>query len=340
VIALIFFVLLKATALLVPHIGLVEGLSEPVVEYLKISSWSIFGVCLYFALKEFLQAYEIVIFPNVLSILGIFVNFAICWVLTFGLGPIPAFGIAGLAFGALITRTLEGAVLLVYCIPFIKGKSEKGHSYVKDLLKTGYPMALALFIEFLGFNITAVLVGKFSTVYAAAHNIILTILGVAYMLPLSLLNATAIKIGYANGERNLADIKRYYFAALALATVLAFLTILVYLFFAPQLIGIFTQDAEVIAAALSVVLLVVCFTFFDGFQCAASGALRGLKKTKPIMLAVTISYMLIGLPIGCILAFKYGIVLVGFWVGITTAVIVASIASTVILVREIKKYEN
>ena len=58
-----------------------------------------------------------------------------------------------------------------------------------------------MFFEFLGFNITAVLVGKFTAVYAACHNIIVTLTGTTYMIPLSISNAAAIKVGFANGEK-------------------------------------------------------------------------------------------------------------------------------------------
>ncbi|GBF22604.1 putative multidrug resistance protein NorM (Na(+)/drug antiporter [Candidatus Gastranaerophilus sp. (ex Termes propinquus)] len=339
VLAAVFFVLIRLATLCVPYIGLAPELNEPVVQFLNIGSFSIFGVCLYFSLKEFLQAYEIVVFANALSIIGIFVNFGLCFLLVFGFLAIPPMGIEGIAWSNLIVRVLEGIALLIYCIPFLKGKNRKYHLYLKELLKTGYPISLAVFAEFFGFNITAVLVGKFSSVYTAAHNVILTITAASYMIPFSISNAMAIKVGYANGERNLQDVKRYALAGTLLIFGVMFLTMFVYLFFTRQLMGIFTDDQAVIAVGVPLAVIVICFLFFDGLQCACAGALKGLKETRPIMYTMVGAFIFIGLPIGCVLAFRYNIVLQGFWIGLAVALFFASVVSSIFLLRKIRKLD-
>lgn len=336
-VGLVFCVLIWLIIPTVPYMGLAENLSYYVVEYLQISSWGTFAGLLFVAFKEFLQAYEIVVFPNLIVIGAIFLNVFLNVVLVFGYMGFPELGVKGLAIASLIVRWLMALILFIYCLPFLRGKTSKYKSYIKDLIKTGWPISLAMFFEFLGFNITAVLVGKFSSVYAACHNIIVTMTGATYMVPLSISNAAAIKVGFANGEKNIEDIKKYTAAGYILIIGYMLSNMVLYGVFPNQLLKIFTKDSVVIQTCLPVFSIVLCFLLFDGMQCACAGALKGLKETKPIMWTMAFAYPFVSIPIGCILAFHYNIVLNGFWIGLACGIFVASIISNTILLRKIKK---
>ena len=339
-IGFIFFVLIRLIIFAVPYMGLAENLSYYVVEYLEISSWGTFAGLLFVAFKEFLQAYEIVIFPNLIVIAAIFLNVFLNIVFVFGYMGFPELGVKGLAIASLIVRWLMTFVLFIYCIPFFRGKAQKYKSYIKDLVKTGWPISLAMFFEFLGFNITAVLVGKFSSLYAACHNVIVTMTGATYMIPLSISNAGAIKVGFANGEKNLQNIKKYTLTGYILIIGYMLTNMVLYGVFPKPLLKIFTKDPLVVQTCLPVFSIVLCFLLFDGMQCACSGALKGLKETKPIMWTMAFAYPLVSIPIGCFLAFRYNIVLNGFWIGLACGIFVASIISNAILFRKIKKLEK
>ncbi|MDD3593020.1 MAG: MATE family efflux transporter [Candidatus Gastranaerophilales bacterium] len=339
IVSLFFFILLSIVTFLIPKIGLAEGIAPYVITYLKITNFSIFGGILFNALKEFLQAYEIVVFPNALSIIAIFLNLILCIIFVFGGLGIPSLGIAGLAYAALIVRSLIGIILLIYCLPLIKFSTRKYNHYIKDLLKVGLPMSFALFFEFLGFNTTAVLLGTFSALLAATHNVIITITGMIYMIPLAISNAISIKVGFSNGEKNITNVKRYTIAGIIL--ILGYMTTMIILcsVFPSQILGLFTPDKTIVTTAIPVISIVCCFLLFDGLQCASAGALKGLKETKAIMLTMCLSYLVLGIPIGCILAFKFNIVLTGFWLGLAIALFAAGMVATGILIYKIKKLQ-
>jgi len=250
-IGLLFFILVRLIILTVPYMGLAENLAFYVVEYLEISSWGTFAGLLFVAFKEFLQAYEIVVFPNLIVVAAIFLNVFLNIVFVFGYLGFPEMGVKGLAVASLIVRWLMALTLLIYCVPFFRGKAQKYKSYIKDLIKTGWPISLAMFFEFLGFNITAVLVGKFTAVYAACHNIIVTLTGTTYMIPLSISNAAAIKVGFANGERNILNIKRYTITGYILIIGYMLTNMVLYGVFPKQLLGIFTKDLDEIKKAFN-----------------------------------------------------------------------------------------
>lgn len=337
ILSFIFFAMIKLSLPFVCKIGLTPILTPMVEQYLDIASYSIFGAYLYNALKEFLQAYEIVILPNMISIASIFLNLILCFALVFGLFGLPALGVKGLAITAVIVRSLMGLVLLFYCLKFLKGKMDTAMTYIKELFKIGWPIAMSMFLEFSGFNMTAILVGKISSALAAAHNLIITFAGVTYMIPMSISNAIAVKVGFANGENNFPNIKKYSISGVFLILMFMSLTAVLFVTIPEMLLRAFTDDISVISIALPVMLIVACFQIFDGLQIAFSGILRGLKATKPIMLTTALAYWIIGIPIGCILAFKYHIVLAGFWTGLAVALFTASLVSGGILLVKLNK---
>lgn len=330
---LIFRIILKYLSL----IGLSPDIYQLVYDYIDIAGWGIFGGLLFCALREFLQAYEIVRFPNFLIFIQIFLNLFLNFAFVFGLFGFPQTGANGLAISSTIVRTFGGAALLLYCMPFLKGKGAHIKNYVKDILKTGAPISIALFIEFLGFNVSAVLLGTFSATLSAAHNIIITLISLAYTLPFSISNALSVKVGFLNGKGNYLSIKRYTLSAHYLMLMCVICTTSAFIFFGKNLTELFSKDINVINSTIPVMSLVSCFLLFDGIQCINGGTLKGLKETKPIAFIMAFSYILISIPLGCILAYKYNIVLKGFWTGLSLALLFAAITSTFILIYKLKK---
>ena len=232
---------------------------------------------------------------------------------------------------------LMGLVLLAYCVGMLRWKNPFDMELIMKLFKIGYPIGIALLLEFLGFNIIAVLVGKFSALYAAAHNIIITISGATFAIPLAISAMISVKVGYYFGEKNKKEALRYYLSGLFLIILSESILALLFLVCPEILIRIFTTDTEIITVSVPIMFCVACFLIFDGTQVANLGALRGLKKTKPIMWTMILSYFLIGTPIGCVLAFKYGIILKGFWIGLALALFSASVISASFLAYYYKK---
>ncbi len=299
------------------HLGFDEKLIPDIRIYTLIVAFSTFGGYLHAALKEFLQAYEIVFFPNFLAILGIFLNLVINWVLVFGYGPIPSFGAAGLAIATVLVRAIMGLALLTFClVKFNLCKSEIKKTYFKVLVNVGFPISVAVCLEFLAFNSMAILMGRVDGIYAAAQNVINVITSVSFMVPLSISNAIAVKVGFANGAKNLVDVKKYGIAGVTCSVgFMAFCGVLFALF--PEFFArIFTNDITLVNIIVPIMILVAGFQCFDGFQCSLGGILKGLKKTQMVSFANFIGYILIGISLGSFLAFKMKLNLFGFWAGI------------------------
>ncbi len=332
--ALLFFIILKISIPLIYKLGLSEKILDDTVNYLNISTFSVFGVFLYAALKEFLQSHEIVVFPNVMMAISVFINFGLNFLFTYGWGCIPSMGTSGLAIASLIVRTFLGVSVLIYCANFFKrSRYSNITNYAKDLIKNGVPIAGAMFIEFLGFNIVAVMMGRFDPLYAACHNIIISITSLTYMIPFSISSALSVKTGYANGSGNIYDIKKYTLASLLFIIAYGIFIAFIYIIFKEPVIRIFSSDPNVIKTGASIMVIVACFAVFDGIQGVCTGALKGLKQSFQVLIVMFLSYILISIPTGYILAYKYNMILNGFWLGLAFGIIAAAVVSAALLTK-------
>jgi len=332
--------LILACIPMIGKLGFEPALVPFIKSYMFICSFSTFGAYLQIALKEYLQAYEIVFFPNLLNILGVFIHLFLDFVFVFGWFGAPAMGTVGLAVATLLSRTLFGLILLLFCLRIIRIRYYSDFGYFKKLLKIGFPIAIAIFLEVLAFNIVTIFIGRVSGLYAAAQNILLTISTATYMIPMAISNAIAVKVGFANGARNFEDMKRYFSAGVSLSVGFMAICAVCFILVPKLFINIFTNDPALVKICLPIMFLAGLFQVFDGLQSSLGGFFRGIKRTSIVMLGNFGAFWVIGLPLGYILAFKYKMYLYGFWVGLTLSIFFLSLLLSFILYRQFKKIKR
>ena len=341
VVSIPFFLILQLLLKYVDIIGLSPDMIGYVKEYIAICAWTVFPVAIFVAMKEFLQAYEKVVYANILMLLMVVINLVLNIVLTFGFDfgfvSIPTLGVVGLSIATLASKTLVAILMLLYCIPLLKSGFNYSKKYLKDLLKTGAPISAAIFFEFLGFNLTAVLIGKFSALFAAVHNIILCIANCTFMIVLSVSNATSIKVGFYNGRKDKENIVKYSLANISVVMAICVCSFIILGLFSKEIVSIFSNDIEVIELAQKILIIAMAFLFFDGVQGACVGILKGLKDTKIIMFTMLGGYMLIAIPLGMYLAYYRNIILEGFWIGLALALGFAAVVTSSRVIYNIKK---
>lgn len=321
---IISFVMLGCIPL-VDKLGFEAKLVPLIKDYMLITVFSTFGAYIHAAIKEYLQAFEIVFIPNLVTVFCVFLNVFLNIILVFGWGPIPSLGVAGLAIASLIVRYVMGLSLYFYALYKMHPRNYHRTGFYKTLIQVGLPISCAILVEFVAFNIIVIFLGKVSGVYAAAQNIICTLTTVSFMVPLAIANAIAVKTGYANGAKNLVDFKRYAFIGMTMATGFMAISAVVVTLFPSTLIGFFTKDAELIKITVPVVIFLGIFQIFDGLQISLAGIFKGLKNTKIVMISNFTAYWLISIPLGYTLAFKYNLTILGFWISLIVSAIVLCI---------------
>ncbi len=309
-------------------------------QYMFVTAFATFGGYLHAAVKEFLQAFEIVLFPNLVTAFAVFLNILLNVILVFGFGPIPSLGVLGLAIASFVVRYFMGLVLLIYCFKLMNFKNYKDFDYYKSLIKIGIPISCAILIEFIAFNSVAILMGRVSGVYAAAQNLVCTLTTVSFMVPLAISNAIAVKVGFANGAGNINDLKKYSFVGVVISVGFMACSAMIFATFPHFLVSLFTQDSTLIKISVPVIYILAVFQVFDGLQVALSGIFKGIKKTGVVLLSNFIAYWLISIPLGYTLAFHFNMNLKGFWYGLCSAAVILCMIMVSMLFKNIKSMEK
>ena len=341
ILALITWFFIIGATKLMPQFGFSEELLPVIQQYMYVTSFSVFGMFLYQAIKEFLLAFEIVNFPNIVILVSVVLNAVLNYIFVFGIGSYSGMGALGLAVATLLVRYFTGFCLLFYVLKLFKKREKEplfDKNYVKQVLKVGAPVGAAIFLEFLAFNLVTIRVGMDKGLLSAAHNILITLVDNAYMVPMSIASAMSIKIGFFNGAKNLTEIKRYSFAGLFLAT-LFMTTCSIAFFIMPEFfIGIFSKEREIFDIAMNIIPIFSLFVIADGLQVSLGGILKGLKMTKAVSACILSSYWLIGIPLGFFFAYKMNMSLLGFWFGLCASVIVIAVSEAIVILYKVKKH--
>ena len=202
------------------------------------------------------------------------------------------------------------------------------------MLKVGLPTSLAVVIEFVGFNAITIILGRISGIYAAAQNIVCTLSSISFMSPFAISNATAVKVGFANGAKYYKSLRRYAYTGIGLSVAFMTCSAIFVSTFPEFLVSLFTKDRELINVCLPIVLMLCFFQVFDGLQVALAGVFKGIKQTAVVMISNFVGYWLVSIPLGCFLAFRYNLNLLGFWYGLISAsVVLCSIMFITMLIK-------
>jgi MATE family multidrug resistance protein len=201
------------------------------------------------------------------------------------------------------------------------------------LLRLGVPAALQMVFEVTVFALASAMAASQQPSAIAAHQIALELAGLAFMVPLGIASAAAVRVGHAVGRGDGPASAHAGWAAIALGVMAMTATALVFLTVPRLLIGAFTHDAGVVQTGTTLLGVAAVFAIFDGVQVVATGALRGLGDTRRPMFWNLFGHWGVGLPIGWTLAFVAGWGVVGIWIGLSTGLIVVAVALTRVWAR-------
>lgn len=321
--------------LLVPLLGYGDRLSPIIIDYLIITSFSSFGLCLYQGTKEFFQSQEITFTANIIAIVSVAVNLFFNYAFVFGEFGMPIFKEEGLAWASLCVRLFMGISLFVLAYKWWKSSKVIRWDFMKEMWMLGAPITVSLFFEVMAFCSVTLFVGKFAEVQTAANNLALNIGSLAFMVPLSVSAAVGVKVGHAYGEKNYKSILVYSQASLFASFVFTALMGMCFYLFPNFIMSLYTDDVLVLDWAKKLLFWVACFQLFDGAQVTIAGILRGLSITKAASISIFFGYWIIGIPLGYYLGFYTELQAQGFWIGLALSLAIVASMLGFILKRKL-----
>lgn len=325
--------LVFATIPLARNWGVEPRLLADSIAYLKTLVWSILPLLLYVVFRRYLQSMNHVGIVMFALISANLVNVLVNWLLIFGNWGFPAMGVEGAGWATFLSRVYMFAVLLVFVIykeriePTGLLRAARGIDgpLIRLLLALGMPVALQLTAEYGVFAMATALIARIDTVSLAAHQIVLNVASVCFMVPLGVSSAGAVRVGQAVGRKDATGAAVSGWTAIALGAAFMLCSSIA-LFVAPEFIlRIFTTDRSIFAIGVPLLFLAATFQFFDGVQVTAGGVLRGIGDTRTPMFANLVGHWLLGLPVGALLCFGLGWQSFGIWAGLSIGLIFVSL---------------
>ena len=307
--------------------------------YFAIVAWSLPLLLLYAAFRRYLQAVSMVRPIMIALVTANVVNAAANWALIFGNLGAPALGVDGAGWATCISRVYMVVVLAVA----ISRRGVRPWTLVsgvriaslRRLLGLGWPAATQAMLEYGAFAAVTMLAARLEPATLAAHQIVINLAGLTYMVPLGISAAGAVRVGHAVGRRDAAGASGAGWTAIALGTAFMASAAGMFLLFPRAILGLFTVDGGVVEVGVSLILIAALFQIFDGLQGVATGALRGLGDTRTPMLLNLAGHWVVGLPVGYLLCFVVGWGVLGLWIGVSAGLLlVGSLVTAIWWVRE------
>ncbi|KAA9354615.1 MATE family efflux transporter [Larkinella humicola] len=316
--------------------------------FLLILSLSNIPLFLFIAARQLCDGLSYPRIALIITLLALFLNALLNYVLIKGVGPFPALGVQGSALGTLLSRSFMAAAIILYirrnslfqCY-FLPSFQTLGVSrHIRQILQLGLPGGFTFFFEVATFSLAAMMAGWLGTDQLAAHQIAINMASITYMMATGISAAGSIRVSRALGRSNLTAVRRAGVAALWLVFVFMGLPAVVFLTANDWLVSWYIRDnPEVAAIAASLVIMAGFFQLSDGIQVVGIGMLRGLSDVNTPTIISLFAYWIIGLPMSYVLGFWFNLGAIGIWIGLLAGLTMAAILFPIRffrLVRQIK----
>jgi MATE family multidrug resistance protein len=329
----IMFVLSQSRRILA-LLGQDPAVAAQAATFLDVLNYSTFPFLGFAALRSFLQGIGIVTPALVVVWLANLVNLGANYMLVFGHGGAPALGIVGSAWSTTLSRWLMFFGLAAYVFlrralrryGVVAPRGKLDTQLIRRILQLGGPVGMQLGMEIGLFTAALVMMGWLGTVPLAGHQIALNLCSITFMVPLGFSATAAVRVGQAIGRNDVAGARRAAFAAYACGLTFMAVAGATFALFPEFLARIYSRDAAVVAMGASLLLIGAAFQIFDGGQTIGIGALRGAADTRVPMLTTILGYWGIGLPLGYLLGFHFGLGPRGVWWGLSAALFCVAVA--------------
>jgi MATE family multidrug resistance protein len=290
------------------------ALHERTVQYLRILS---FGLPASLAFRVYSSLTNAVGKPRLVMFLqvgGLVLKFPLNNWFIFGGFGVPALGGPGCALASTLINWVLAAVGMTVLVKFdffrpfgiFSRFSWPAWKRQVALLRLGIPMGLSYLIEVTSYTFMALFISRFGTTTLAGHQIAGNLGAVLYMTPLAIGIASSTLVSRALGAQRFDDAASISRHGIGMACVLALVYGVILLAARPHVIAAYTPDANVIAAAMPLVLIIFFYHLCDALQITTAFILRAYKVTLVPTVIYAIALWGIGLGGGYLLGFDVG----------------------------------
>lgn len=302
--------------------------------FLTLIGWSIVPSILMIVAKDYSESLSRPWLPFWVMMSGVAFNVFFNWVFIFGNLGAPAMGLTGAGLATLIARVLVAVIFFAliftqrFYAPYrlLKMSLGKMAAIIKRLFTLGWPTAFHLLCEVGLFLLVALMMGRISVEALAAHQVAMTCIATAFMVPLGLALALTVRVGQVIGAGERERVRPIVAGAVLSGSFLMLFVAILFIFGGNWLAGLFFDEEAVRLTATKILFIAGFFGFFDAAQIIGMGGLRGLADVRVPMYLVYITYWGITFPLAYLLGFHTSLGAEGVWWGLLIGFCVASAA--------------
>ena len=288
-----------------------------------------------FAISSLMQGAGDTVTPLYLSIGINILNIGLNYVLIFGFGPIPAYGIEGAAIGTILSRFIGVAVgiAVIYSgrnvLKLMKGSYLPNWQMFSDILAIGIPAGIQGLVR----NSAGLMLIKIVTLTpagtfgAAAVAIGFQIESLVFMPGVGIKIAATSLVGQAVGAWQMAEARLRGNACIGFAVVVMGLMAIPIIIFAGDLIRLFEPSAHpiVMSAGTGYIVINSLFQPVLALSMITAGALAGAGDTRPALMGTFWASWVFRIPLAYFLAITLGLGVDGVWWAMGLSMIVSAI---------------
>lgn len=322
-----------ATGSALELLGQAPHLAAEAQRYVMVQLPGAPAILIYAALRAYLQgrgiagpALAVVAAANLINVA------ADAWLIFGGLGvpPLGATG-AGLATGIVRVFMLAAMAWLIVrrglhvgaWVPWSRAALDRRELAL--IVGMGLGVGLQIGLEVWAFQVTMLFAGWLGEAPLAAYSVVMNLASAAFMVPLGIGMAAAVRVGNLIGAGRHREARRAAFVALAFGATVMGASAIAFVLGREALPGLFGVDPVVHAIAAGMLPVAAAFQVFDGTQAVAGGIMRGMGRTRPAALLNLLGFWVLALPLAYWLAFRGGLGARGLWWGMTAGLFVVAV---------------
>ncbi len=256
--------------------------------------------------------------PFSINTIGLVANMILDPLLIFGIGGLKGFGVVGAAYATALSQIV---VFIVFWITIQRQERELFHFHLlrkpdfdamAQIFKTGLPVGIQSGAFTIFAMIIARVIAAWGPIPIAVQKVGSQIEALSWMTASGFSTALGSFTGQNYGAKQWERIKKGYFTAVRIMTVVGLLVTALLVFGAEPLFKLFIQEPEAIAVGVVYLQILGLSQLFMCIEITTSGAFNGLNKTLPPSL---ISIIFTGLRVpGAIILSRPGLLgLEGVW---------------------------
>lgn len=296
--------------------NLSEELRPIALPYYRIQILGFMVVMLFNTFKQYTEGMGDTQIPMYITLAGNVLNIGLNYLLIYGKGGFPEWGLYGAGLSTLVSRVvmLIAIVAATALLPRyrkileqVKGLHWSWREGLMPLLRLGTPVALQMGMEAASFSVAVILVARISTSALAAHQIIATISTLGFMVYYGIGAATAIRSStlLAQGERR--ETRYVASAGVYLCLFVAAVMMPLLVLCREPVVRLFNADLSVAEATYLALIPLCLYQIGDALQIVYANALRGISRVAVLAPAAALCHLIVAPTMAWLFGFGVGL---------------------------------